>query len=492
MSIKRKNIPNAAILISSMRSIGYDFETAVSDIIDNSITANAKNINIFFPVGTGLKLYLQIFDDGDGMTENELFEAMRFGSIKNERGINDLGRFGLGLKTASISQCKRLIVISKKEDKMFGFCWDIDIILKEQTWEMQELSINEILKTPNIDKFINLDSFTVVHWENFDSISKDVTIFQDENDVFFRKISQTDKHLALVFHRFITDGLNIQINNRSIRKIDPFLQYHNKTAIKPEQMITTKTSNGLTEKIKIQMFVLPFHKDLSNEDYESLGGQDEIDSQGFYIYRNKRLMIHGTWFKIKPKAELSRNARIKIDIPNTLDDLWSIDIKKERAIIPGVLLEQLRKEVSDAVEKSKKIYEYKGTLETKKGSIWNKREDLRDKNVYYEINKESELIQELINTLDDKNIMKIQKLFTLIELSLPYRDIYNSVSDKKDVNKADDNQTDMILLEAFSLAQKTLKTQNLGVLSIVEKICSYEPFRSANIKESLLVKLNER
>jgi DNA mismatch repair ATPase MutL len=113
MNNKRENIPNAATLISSMRSIGYDFETAVADIIDNSITARAKQIEIFFPVNND-KIYLEIIDNGFGMDNEELFEAMRFGTIKDERTLNDLGRFGLGLKTASISQCRKMTVISKK------------------------------------------------------------------------------------------------------------------------------------------------------------------------------------------------------------------------------------------------------------------------------------------------------------------------------------------------------------------------------------------
>jgi hypothetical protein len=491
MNNKRENIPNAATLISSMRSIGYDFETAVADIIDNSITARAKQIEIFFPVNND-KIYLEIIDNGFGMDNEELFEAMRFGTIKDERALNDLGRFGLGLKTASISQCRKMTVISKKNDIYSGYCWDLDIIIKNQNWEIEELTYKEILATPNIDKYIHLNSFTIVFWENFDRLNKDVTIFYNLNDVFSKRLSSTEKHLALVFHRYLEEGIKISINNREIVPLDPFLQNHPKTSVKSEQIITTETSEGIKEKVKIQVFVLPYQKDLSKEDYEKLGGQDEIDSQGFYIYRNKRLMIHGTWFKIKPKAELSRNARIKVDIPNTLDDLWAIDIKKQKAIIPGVLLDQLRKEVIEAVDKSRKVYEYKGSLETKDGSIWNKIENQRDKSVYYEINKESNLIKGLIEGLDEKHFQSLQKILTLIELSLPYKDIYNSVSDKKEVNAANEDQADVILSEAYSLVMKSLKTTNQDIQKIIEKVCSYEPFRSANLKEILLEKINGR
>lgn len=489
MTRNRQNIPNAATLINSMRSIGYDFETAVADIIDNSITANAKKINIHFPV-TNDDLYLQIVDDGYGMSNEELFEAMRFGTIKEERSLKDLGRFGLGLKTASISQCKKITVLSKKDNIYSGFCWDLDVILINQTWEIHELNLNEIYNIPNFNKYSNLESFTIVYWEKFDRLHKDITVYNDLQDIFSQKIQLTEKHIALVFHRFMEEGIEITINYRKVEHLDPFLQNHPKTTTKSEQIISTETSQGKKEKVRIQVFVLPYHKDLSVEDYEKLGGQDEIDSQGFYIYRNKRLMIHGTWFKIKPKAELSKNARIIVDVPNTLDDLWSIDIKKQKAAIPGVLLDQLRKEVNDASNTSRRIYEYKGSLETKEGSIWNKIENQRDKSVYYEINKQSELIKGLVEVLDEKHAQSLQKILTLIELSLPYKDIYNSVSDKKEVNPLKEEQNDIIFSQAYNLIMEYKKTINLPLVKIIDKICSYEPFRSADIKEQLLEKLN--
>src|SRR5690554_4753878 len=119
MNNKIENIPNASTLINSMRSIGYDFETAVADIVDNSITAQCKEININFPISTKSSKYLQIVDDGIGMNRNELIEAMRFGSVKHDlRSAHDLGRFGLGLKTASISQCRKFSLISKKDGEI--------------------------------------------------------------------------------------------------------------------------------------------------------------------------------------------------------------------------------------------------------------------------------------------------------------------------------------------------------------------------------------
>lgn len=494
MAIKRENIPNAATLIYSMRSIGYDFESAVADIIDNSITANAKIIAMKFPTNQSEDIYLQVIDDGHGMTNEELFEAMRFGSVKNEeRSPNDLGRFGLGLKTASISQCKKVTVISKKDDIISGFSWDLDLLSLEESWDMYELTNDEInLIIRDTSDITKKKSWTLVLWEKFDSLDSDITLLNSIYDVYLRRIEIMEKHISLVFHRFIEKGLIITINGHNVVALDPFLTRHPKTLIKPEQIISTKTKDNKTEKVKMQVFVLPYFKDFEKGDYDKLGGKENIEDQGFYVYRNERLMIHGTWFRIKPKAELSRNARIKIDIPNTLDDLWSIDIKKQKAVIPNSLLSQLRAEVSDAVSKSRRLHDYKGEIQTKDGSIWRKITNPRDKNVFYEINKDSDLIKSLIEKLDEKNINNLYKILSLIELSLPYKDIYNSVSDKKEINQLDSNKEDMLLIQAYSLYEEFKKVKNISDVKIVEQICSYEPFLSAKINERLMEKINGR
>ncbi len=487
------NIPNASTLINSMRSIGYDFESAVADIIDNSLSAKAKLISLFYPTETESELYFQVIDDGEGMNRDELIEAMKFGTEKNqERSKDDLGRFGLGLKTASISQCRRFSVISKRYNYVNGFCWDLDIVKETSTWDMIELQENDIMKIPNYNKVKEWNTFTIVYWEKIDKLEVDVTLLNNIQDIFLRKITSVLSHVALVFHRFIEDGIKILFNGVNVLPLDPFLSKHSKTIIKPEQFINTKTSNKTNEKVAIQVFVLPYHKDLQQEDYEKLGGAENIDNQGFYIYRNRRLMIYGTWFRIKPKNELSRNARIKVDIPNTLDDLWSIDIKKQKARIPASLLEQLRGEVADAVDKSRKIHEYKGTIQIQNDSIWNKKTDKRENLVTYEINKNSYILKKLFEGLEDKHITQIDKLLELIELSLPYKDIYNSVADKKEINKIDDDIREKLITQAVALCKEFMKTRNLKKEQIIDQICTYEPFKSANIKSELMVKTYER
>lgn len=483
------NTPNAAILMNSMRSIGYDFESAVADIIDNSISASAKKINIHFPISDS-EIYFEIIDDGQGMTRNELIEAMKFGSFKDEvRSQDDLGRFGLGMKTASLSQCKKFTVVSKSNNKMAGFYWDLDKVIASNRWEMYEISQEDILNIPNINTVIDLPSFTVVLWEKLDSLNKDVTIHRDVHTVLIRKIESMEKHIALIFHRFLEKGLIITNNGNKVIPYDPFLSNHPKTTTSAKQFINTKTSDGKDVKVSIQSFILPYFKDLNAKDKELLGDGSDVRSQGFYIYRNKRLMVYGHWFRIKPREELSKNARIKVDIPNSLDDLWSIDIKKQTAIIPSSLLSQLRAEVSGAVETSKSVYEYKGRQQTKDGAIWKKMINERDGGVYFEINKESNLIANLISNLEESERFQLNRLIELIELSLPSREIYNSISKNVDVNKPSDEQEDMLLEEAYVLCKHLLKTTNLNKQQIYERVSQHALFEP--IKDKLKEKLDE-
>ena len=136
------NNPSPDVLMNSMRSIGYSFKTAVADIIDNSISAHASEVRIFTPIND--ELYIAFFDNGDGMNRNELLNAMKYGSNRDSYGETDLGRFGLGLKSASLSQCKKLTVVSKKDNKLSGFCWDLDAVMASKTWDCLELEMSEI------------------------------------------------------------------------------------------------------------------------------------------------------------------------------------------------------------------------------------------------------------------------------------------------------------------------------------------------------------
>lgn len=193
-------LPYAPILVESTRSIGYSFETALADIIDNSIGKEADEVRVFF--SSKDPQFVAILDNGIGMSENELESAMRYGSKSSldVRDKDDLGRFGLGLKTASLSQCRRLTVISKKNGAINAASWDLDYIIKAKDWSLIVYSEDEIKKMLFADYLSDKDSGTVVIWQQFDRIIDGAA---NPQKVFDERMERARNHISLVFHRFM-------------------------------------------------------------------------------------------------------------------------------------------------------------------------------------------------------------------------------------------------------------------------------------------------
>ncbi len=194
-------IPNPKSTINSYRSFGYNLSTSIADIVDNSISANAKRIYIDF-IWKGSSSSISIIDDGNGMSLDELIIAMTPGSKNpdDKRDENDLGRFGMGLKTASFSQCKSLTVITKKENALNFRCWDLDYINNNDKWVL----LNYSSSIENIKKVENLTSGTMVIWEKMDRI---VGESREDNETvknaFYSELKTVSDHLSLVFHKYI-------------------------------------------------------------------------------------------------------------------------------------------------------------------------------------------------------------------------------------------------------------------------------------------------
>lgn len=227
MSVDKQNIPQADTLMGSMRSMGYSFESAIADVVDNSISAHCSTVRILFPKEYNDEWAVGILDDGDGMGAAELFEAMRYGSADSEleRDDQDLGRFGLGMKSASLSQCKILTVVSKTATECSAYTWDFNYIKEKKAWIVQEYSKDEIESLPYIDYLNELKHGTLVIWRDFDVIDKssDGQVFNTLCD----KKKEVDDYLSLIFHRYLSikgaGKLTISINNSRLKPQDPFL-----------------------------------------------------------------------------------------------------------------------------------------------------------------------------------------------------------------------------------------------------------------------------
>ena len=499
MSKDRRHIPKASTLMGSLRSMGYSFESAVADVVDNSISAHAQNIRILFPSNPMDELALGILDDGDGMTNDVLFEAMRYGclSAEEERSEEDLGRFGMGMKSASLSQCRRLTVVSYEGRELNGYTWDYNHIVETQDWMIQELETKEINRLPYISKLNNQGVGTLVIWQDFDVLSNSSGGQVYSSLVDLR--SSLEKSLALIYHRYLSgvasSRLHIFINELDIKPLDPFLEQHPKTTSKKEIELDVKDSSGIERIIKIRPFILPFATELKEKDKQLIGGVENLRAkQGFYIYRNKRLIIWGTWFGLKQRAELTKNARIRVDIPNSLDDIWSIDIKKQQASIPKQILHRLKKAVEDALDFSVRQQSYRGRTRKVNENIdyiWDRKEG-RNNTFFYQINRESKLFQFVRDKMNDEDYGYLEMLLTEIENNLPIQQLYIDKSNEcVSTPEETDARLDDLYQTAVTLAKTLMDIRSDGWEAIVNDVMMSEPWcKYPKIKEKLLNEKN--
>jgi len=357
--------PRADAMIQSLRAFGYDVPAAIADLIDNSIAAGAKNVWLEF-YWSGAESYVAIADDGAGMTEGELSAAMRPGSRSplEERDAKDLGRFGLGLKTASFSQCLSLTVASRKKAAGAAAavrCWDLEYVTECGDWRLL-CGGSETFRAHGLARLEALPSGTVVFWEKMDRVTPPGTQTNSspEHDLFLRRIEEVRAHIAMVFHRYL-DGipgrpLRIHVNGELVKAWDPFAAKHSATQHLPEEAMPFRG-----EALMVRPFILPHHSKMSKAAYEEAKGPKGWDAQqGFYVYRNKRLLVAGDWLGFFQKEQHCKLARIQVDIPNSMDETWEIDVKKSRAWPPPQLRRHLRRPASATRARATEVYRNRG------------------------------------------------------------------------------------------------------------------------------------
>lgn len=427
-------IPNARNLMESTRSIGYSLPAAVADLIDNSIAADAETVEIWTP--TDSERYLLILDDGYGMSEKKLLSAMRYGSsfVGDERSESDLGRFGLGLKMASLSQCRRLTVISKtKRGKLVGARWDLDHIAKSKCpWALQILEDGDFDSLPWIDRLASQRSGTLVIWEELDLLLLGINK-KGFSDALQQKMQELKKHLELVFHRYLAGEAEhpfaILFNGGPLVPADPFLK---------NRSTRPYPSDPFGKRVRITPYLLPHPKFLSNEEKEMAG--DLQKDQGFYIYRNKRLVIWGTWFRLSRKLGLSKLARVQVDIPATaeFDKMWSLDVKKSTASIPEQLKGQLKSAVDRLADRSSQVWSKRARREQSKDAIW-LREKTEEGNISYVINEDNAVVKSFMRKQPE-----LRAFLRLISARLPLDSLYTDLSNDQVVESNASAVADLI------------------------------------------------
>ncbi|MGH1457219.1 MAG: ATP-binding protein [Alphaproteobacteria bacterium] len=436
--MKSKELPPyAPSLTETMRDIGYSLETAVADIIDNSLAAKAERVDIVFNFEGGAPS-LAIIDNGEGMGGDELALAMQHGCInpRDKREKHDLGRFGLGMKTASFSQCRKLTVISRKNGEISGVIWDLDHIAKTESWTLLEMEDADISASPYVDHLHDTGG-TMVVWEVLDRLLEG-----DPNtpikDICYEKIENVEQHLALVFHRYISGEYNnkklgIFINGMKVTAFDPFCLKNRATQILPEEIVRI---HG--QEIKITPYILPHHSKLSPAEHRFYKTRsDFVSNQGVYVYRNGRLMSWGNWFRIIPKSEATKLARIKVDFSNSLDEAWTIDIKKARAHPPFQVKQAIKRIVPRVSETSARVFKGRGKklYDGNTKPLWERTAE--HDGIKYSIDREHPLFKEYRNGLEENNDNTFKEILTHIEGSLPIEMIYSDYSSSpKEIEKS--------------------------------------------------------
>ena len=358
-------IPSARRLIKSLRDIGYNFSEATADVIDNSIAAEGNNISINVEFD-GDHSKVRIVDDGIGMTRDQLLEAMRFGSERDYLD-DELGKFGLGLKTASLSQCRRLTVASRvKNGEIYAYCWDLDHVEKTNRWELIIPNRKELEKI--LGGSLSNKSGTVVFWQYLDRMLEQRLPYGEQSRNRLRRMSrELEEHVTMVFHRFLNSEvperkLKISLNGNELEPWDPFSRDQEYTK-KLDPIVFHLTHEDVIGRVVMRPYILP-----PQDKFEPLSAFDRASGpnkwnqqQGLYIYRANRLIQSGGWCRLRATDEHTKLARIALEFSPQLDEAFKINVQKAKReiIIPEEIREEIEKAIGKIVAKAREIYDKK-------------------------------------------------------------------------------------------------------------------------------------
>jgi hypothetical protein len=471
--------PEAACLAESLRAFSYELPTALADLVDNSLTARARNIWLDFH-WDGADSVVTITDDGAGMTEEKLRAAMRPGSQSPllQREPHDLGRFGLGLKTASFSQARRFTVRSRvRGGQAATRCWDLDHIAQVNDWQL--LRRGDAAAEPHFHRLAKLPHGTAVVWQKLDRlVAGNTTDHAKQQDLFLQRATVVRDHLAMVFHLLMggRQGVQLWLNGRAIEPWDPFLADEKATQLRG---VTRLKLRG--ETVEVEPFVLPHHSRLSRAQHERAGGPHGWNAhQGFYVYRHRRLLVAGDWLGFGwRKEEHYKLARIRVEVPNALDHDWSIDVTKSRALPPPALRDELRRIAENTRARAKEVYGHRGRVlapraEADRVLLW---EPLAKHNkTFYRISREHPLVRLALASSNDR--AALNALLRMLEETVPFPHITIENSENPNslatpFEQAPDRQIQEVMAQAF----RSLTATGYGPKEAVNRLGTIWPFQ---------------
>lgn len=449
--------PSASALVEALRGLGYAPETALADLVDNSISAEASRIELDLQWNAGNPI-ATVLDDGHGMDYETLVAAMRLGGIgpSAERDKSDLGRFGLGLKTASLSQGRRVTVVTRREGVTSSLSLDVDVVSRSG-W-IAEIP-DPLPDHPFVQRALTVEQGTVVMIDRMDALSGLVGL---QKEAFFLRLEEIRAHLGMVFHRFIggdATRLSIALNGRPVRGWDPFQTTHPATREMPYERIR-HAGAALT----IKPYVLPHRDRFANDaEYEAAGGPGGWGArQGFYVYRGKRLLVAGSWLGLGgvrtwTRDEASRLARIEVDLPTELDRDWRIDVRKSQARPPGALRPRLTAIAGRCRAEAREVFAFRGQGPRMHGAphtapaVWLATEG--PKGIRYRINRDHPVIL-ACREAETGGHRPLNAVLSIIERSVPVERIWLDVSESEGA--------EVPTLDANDIAQLSDQLSELG------------------------------
>lgn len=414
--------PEASGTIASLRSLGYSVEAAIADLIDNSIAANADSAEVVFS-WEGRSSWVAVVDDGAGMDDDQLVKAMTVAGTgtAEDRTDQDLGRFGMGLKTASFSQAGELVVSSSRDGSWVTRTWDLDVVRTTGQWRLLRgagAAAAESLSRLQEGRAQG----TIVLWRRlhrFDvggvSPSDDTTQKQ-----FYSEAGRVEKLLGMVFARFLTGrrAHRITVNGSLVVPWDPFLSSHPAVQRRPSEELPISG-----HVIRVEPFVLPHPRRLDPEEFTAAGGPGGwLDQQGFYVYRRDRLILAGDWLGLRGlrRDEKHNLARIVIDVPAELDAEWAVDVRKS-AVVPPVAVRAALLRIGRATRRSaREVLTSRGRMAARAHGadfVYAWRVERRDNQVTCRINRQHPLVKHLLSAQEHSEDAKA--LVRLLEETVP-------------------------------------------------------------------------
>jgi len=356
MTISRRTVePDTTRLIEGLRDTGYSFPGSIADILDNSVVAGADAIHVQVSLSTENEATVVITDNGSGMSEVGLENAMRYGS-KRQPGPNSLSKFGLGLKTASTSFCRRLTVLSRDTDEgPVGFaCWDLDEVVAVGEWQLIIGSAepnDEDLYADSLELLSGLAGKPVTHgtvvaWEKVDRLLKTKRGDDPANPKRHLNTLLKDlkEHLAMVFQRYLDQSderarnVSLWINGEPVEPWDPFCTKWVEPAT--SKVFRVQGETGAEAAIMLRGFILPASNAIADDSYRQ-EARISAKLQGIYLYREGRLIEGPDWLAFGERETHLNNLRIELSFPGELDEVFGVDVKKSTVHLSAELVAYL-------------------------------------------------------------------------------------------------------------------------------------------------------